>query len=275
TAPISSSQSSPARPGVRPSNSATLTPPETARPSARISSARGGSASTASIPASKPSNMRRSKRLSGGLSSVRTASPPSRSTLTAVPSLPMRAWTIEGAARKGDEMKVGVLGTGSVGRRIAAKLVELGHEVTMGSRSADNEALREWVEEVGQGGSGGTFADAAAAGELVFNCTAGEASLAALEAAGADNLAGKVLVDVSNPLDFSQGMPPTLSICNDDSLGERIQAAFPEAKVVKTLNTVNAGVMVDPASVPGEHDIFVCGNDDGAKAQVSELLQSF
>jgi len=169
-------------------------------------------------------------------------------------------------------MKVGVLGTGSVGRRIAAKLVELGHEVTMGSRSADNEALREWVEEVGQGGSGGTFADAAAAGELVFNCTAGEASLAALEAAGADNLAGKVLVDVSNPLDFSQGMPPTLSICNDDSLGERIQAAFPEAKVVKTLNTVNNQVMTEPGRLPGAHNVFVCGEDEKAKETVTDLL---
>jgi len=172
-------------------------------------------------------------------------------------------------------MKVGVLGTGSVERRIASKLVELGHGVTMGSRSADNEALREWVEGVGQGASGGTFADAAAAGELVFNCTAGEASLAALEAAGAANLAGKVLVDVSNPLDFSGGMPPTLSICNDDSLGERIQAAFPEAKVVKTLNTVNNQVMTEPGRLPGAHNVFVCGEDEGAKETVTELLVEF
>jgi len=172
-------------------------------------------------------------------------------------------------------MKVGALGTGSVGQRIAAKLVELGHEVTMGSRSADNEAMREWVEEVGQGGSGGTFADAAAAGELVFNCTTGEASLEALEAAGAGNVAGKVLVDVSNPLDFSQGMPPTLSICNDDSLGERIQAAFPEAKVVKTLNTVNNQVMTEPGRLPGAHNVFVCGEDEKAKETVTDLLVEF
>jgi 8-hydroxy-5-deazaflavin:NADPH oxidoreductase len=169
-------------------------------------------------------------------------------------------------------MKVGVLGTGSVGRRIATKLVELGHEVTMGSRSADNEALREWLDEAGQSASGGTFADASAAGELVFNCTAGEASLAALEAAGAGNVAGKVLVDVSNPLDFSQGMPPRLSICNDDSLGERIQAAFPEAKVVKTLNTVNNQVMTEPGRLPGAHNVFVCGEDERAKETVTELL---
>jgi 8-hydroxy-5-deazaflavin:NADPH oxidoreductase len=173
-------------------------------------------------------------------------------------------------------MRIGVLGTGSVGRRIATKLVELEHEVTMGSRSADGEALREWVEETGPGASGGgTFAGAAAAGELLFNCTAGEASLEALEAAGAENLSGKVLVDVSNPLDFSGGMPPTLAVCNDDSLGERIQAAFPEARVVKSLNTVNNQVMTDPGRLPGAHNVFVCGEDGEAKETVTELLVEF
>ena len=172
-------------------------------------------------------------------------------------------------------MKIGVLGTGMVGQAIGTKLVELGHEVKMGSRSADSEALREWVDEGGQGAAGGTFAEAAAGSELVFNCTAGQASLDALQSAGAENLAGKVLVDVSNPLDFSQGMPPTLSICNDDSLGERIQAAFPEALVVKSLNTMNCSVMVDPDRVPGEHVAFVCGENAGAKERVSELLGEF
>jgi hypothetical protein len=172
-------------------------------------------------------------------------------------------------------MRIGVLGTGSVGRTIATKLVELGHEVTMGSRSAGSEALSEWLADAKGRASGGTFADAASATELIFNCTAGEASLAALEAAGAENLAGKVLVDVSNPLDFSQGMPPTLSVCNDDSLAERIQAAFPDAKVVKALNTVNNQVMTDPNRLPGAHNIFVCGNDSDAKATTRELLQSF
>ncbi len=172
-------------------------------------------------------------------------------------------------------MRIGVLGTGVVGRTIAGKLVELGHEVTMGSRSATGEALVAWVEEAGEGAGGGTFADAAAEAELVFNCTSGTASLAALEAAGAENLAGKTVVDVANALDFSQGTPPTLSICNDDSLGERIQAGFPEAKVVKSLNTVNSAVMVDPGRVPGDHNVFVCGEDEAAKAQVVALLQAF
>jgi predicted dinucleotide-binding enzyme len=169
-------------------------------------------------------------------------------------------------------MRIGVLGTGSVGRRIAGRLVELGHEVTMGSRSADNEVMREWVAEAGESAAGGTFADAAAAGELIFNCTSGEAALDALAAAGAGNLAGKVLVDVSNPLDFSEGMPPTLSVCNDDSLGERIQAAFPEAKVVKSLNTMSNQVMTEPGRLPGAHNVFVCGEDAGAKETVSGLL---
>jgi len=158
-------------------------------------------------------------------------------------------------------MRFGVLGTGTVGRTIAGKLTELGHEVQVGSREADEDKV--------------TFAEAASFGEVVVNATAGTASLEALNAAGAANLYGKVLIEVANPLDFSKGMPPTLSVCNDTSLAEQIQEAFAEAKVVKALNTVNAAVMVTPEVVPGSHTIFVAGNDDGAKAQVSELLQSF
>jgi predicted dinucleotide-binding enzyme len=172
-------------------------------------------------------------------------------------------------------VRVSVIGTGTVGKTIGTKLVELGHEVTMGSRSATNEHAAEWAALAGAGASHGVFADAAAFGELVFNCTAGTVSLEALDAAGEENLSGKILVDVSNALDFSKGRPPTLSVCNDDSVAEQIQRAFPEARVVKALNTVNAAIMVDPASIPGEHDVFMCGNDDGAKAQVSELLKSF
>lgn len=172
-------------------------------------------------------------------------------------------------------MRVAVLGTGTVGRAIATELVELGHAVTMGSRSAGNEALAEWVQGAGENARGGSFAEAAAAAELVFNCTSGEHSLAALDDAGEENLAGKTLVDVANPLDFSGGLPPTLSVCNDTSLAEQIQAAFPETHVVKALNTVNAGVMVDPGRVRGDHVVFVCGDDAAAKAQVSALLEAF
>lgn len=172
-------------------------------------------------------------------------------------------------------MKVAVLGTGTVGETIGSKLVELGHEVRMGSRTATNEKAAAWVQKAGARASAGTFADAAAFGEIIFNCTLGAASLEALQAAGKDNLKGKVLVDTSNPLDFSKGMPPTLFVSNDDSLAERIQRAFPEAKVVKALNTINALVMVDPARLPGEHATFLSGNDAGAKAQVKELLTRF
>jgi predicted dinucleotide-binding enzyme len=170
-------------------------------------------------------------------------------------------------------MRIGVLGTGMVGTTIATKLVGLVHEVMLGSRTPDNEKAVAWAEEVGA--TNGTFADAAAFGELVFNCTAGVGALDALEAAGADNLAGKTLVDVSNPLDFSQGMPPTLAVCNTDSLGEQIQRAYADTNVVKALNTMNCLVMVEPSLVPGSHDVFLCGNDADAKAQVSELLESF
>ncbi|TNE47282.1 MAG: NADP oxidoreductase [Deltaproteobacteria bacterium] len=172
-------------------------------------------------------------------------------------------------------MKIGVLGTGMVGVAIASKLVELGHHVCMGSRSANNEKAVAWVEKAGVGASQGTFADAASLGEVVFNCTSGGASLSALQMAGAANLNGKVLIDLANPLDFSQGMPPRLSVCNDDSLGEQIQRAFPEAKVVKTLNTMNCDIMVNPALVSGDHDVFLCGNDDDAKAQVVEILKNW
>jgi predicted dinucleotide-binding enzyme len=153
--------------------------------------------------------------------------------------------------------------------------VKLGHDVKLGSRSATNEKAAKWVSDNGARASHGTFAEAAAFGEIVFNCTAGDVSLQALRSAGGTHLAGKPLVDVANPLDFSRGMPPTLSVCNTDSLAEQVQAAFPDAQVVKALNTMNTAVMVDPSSVPGEHDVFISGNDAGAKARVTELLRSF
>ena len=172
-------------------------------------------------------------------------------------------------------MRVGVLGTGMVGQTLAGKLVEVGHEVRMGSRQAGNEKAVQWAEGAGQGASEGSFADAAEFGELVVNATAGGASVEALQAAGAGNLAGKALMDVANALDFSAGMPPTLTVSNDDSLGERIQAAFPEARVVKALNTINAAVMVAPGELGNSTHIFVCGNDEAAKHEVTELLRSF
>lgn len=173
-------------------------------------------------------------------------------------------------------MKFGVLGTGSVGQTIGARLVQLGHDVCMGARASDNEKARGF-ERTHQGkASSGTFSDAARFGELLFNCTSGGGSLEALRGAGEDHLAGKVLIDVANPLDFSKGMPPSMLTPSTDSLGEQIQRAFPRTHVVKSLNTVTAKVMVEPASLSSaNHDMFMAGNDTGAKGRVKELLQSF
>jgi predicted dinucleotide-binding enzyme len=169
-------------------------------------------------------------------------------------------------------MKFGILGTGMVGEAIATKLAALGHEVMMGARSAANEKAATWA--AASGAKHGAFADAAAFGDVLFNCTKGEVSIEALEQAGADNLRGKVLVDLANPLDFSKGFPPTLFASNDDSLGERIQRAFPETRVVKSLNTVNCHLMVDAARVGGgDHTMFVCGEDAEAKGIVTGLLR--
>jgi predicted dinucleotide-binding enzyme len=126
-----------------------------------------------------------------------------------------------------------------VGSAIATKLVTLGHDVKMGSRTKTNAKAETWVKQAGRGASQGTFTDAAAYGEIIFNCTAGAGALDALTAAREENLRDKILVDIANPLDFSKGMPPTLFVFGDDSLSEQIQRTFPNTKVVKTLNTVN------------------------------------
>jgi predicted dinucleotide-binding enzyme len=174
-------------------------------------------------------------------------------------------------------MKIGILGTGVVGNTIGSKLVKLGHEAMMGSRTADNEKGKEFVKANGNKASHGTFADAAKFGEVIFNCTSGGVSLNVLQLAGLANLKGKILIDVSNPLDFSKGMPPILvpSLSNTTSVGEAIQKAFPDVKVVKTFNTMNTNLMVDPSLIKGEHDVFICGNDEGAKTKVKEMLGWF
>jgi 8-hydroxy-5-deazaflavin:NADPH oxidoreductase len=171
-------------------------------------------------------------------------------------------------------MKVAVLGTGIVGQTIGSKIVQLGHEVMMGSRDEANIKATTWAKEEGPRASFGTFANAAAFGEILFNCTLGSASLGALRHAGAENLRGKILVDTANPLDYSsEGW--TLTVCNTDSLGEQIQRAFPETKVVKTLNTMNCNVMVDPRKLTEKTDVFVSGNDIDAKATVISILRDW
>jgi 8-hydroxy-5-deazaflavin:NADPH oxidoreductase len=168
-------------------------------------------------------------------------------------------------------MKIAVLGTGMVGNALATKLINVGHEVMMGSRTADSKLAQDWKSATGKGARIGTFSEAAAFGELVISCTNGANSVAALRQAGEANLRGKIVIDVSNPLDISQ-KPPTLTFCNTDSLGERIQREFPESLVVKALNTVNCEVMINPVVVPGDHNLFICGNDVAAKAKVAQFI---
>ncbi|WP_422737094.1 NADPH-dependent F420 reductase [Micromonospora sp. WMMD729] len=175
-------------------------------------------------------------------------------------------------------MRIAVLGTGSVGQAIAARTAELGHQVTVGTRDVAATragAYADWAAahpEVGLA----TMAAAAADAELVVNATSGTASLPALTAAGAANLAGKVLLDIANPLDFGAGFPPTLTVDDTESLAERIQREFPQAKVVKSLNTLTAELMVHPRQLAdGEHSVFVSGDDTEAKRIVTDLLVSF
>ena len=183
-------------------------------------------------------------------------------------------------------MKIGILGSGIVAKTIAGKLDSLGHAVTLGTRDvkatlARNEpdmaggpSLRLWLESHPRV-TLATHAEAAAHGELVINALSGQGALAGLRGA-ASALAGKILVDISNPLDFSKGMPPSLSIANTESLGETIQRELPDTKVVKTLNTVNAFLMVDPQQLDGgNHSMLVCGNDAGAKTEVTRMLKEW
>lgn len=172
-------------------------------------------------------------------------------------------------------MNISVLGTGMVGMAIASKLVSLGHNVKMGARDANNSKATEWAGTAGVNASCGTFAESIAFGEIIFNCVLGAAAVEVLSTAGDKALDGKIVIDISNPLDFSKGMPPTNFIGNTDSLGETIQRAFPKAHIVKSLNTVSAPVMINPAVIPGDHDIFICGNDTGAKTEVTKILQDW
>ncbi|MFE2148335.1 NADPH-dependent F420 reductase [Streptomyces sp. NPDC059456] len=175
-------------------------------------------------------------------------------------------------------MRYAVLGTGIVGRTVAARLASLGHEVVIGTRDTGATLARteyaEWQQAHPQVGLA-SFADAARHGDTLVNATGGQVSVTALKEADAEHLDGKVLIDIANPLDFAQGFPPTLDPVDDDSLGELLQRTFPRLRVVKTLNTMNCRIMVDPARVPGEHTVFVSGEDADAKKSVRELLHSF
>jgi predicted dinucleotide-binding enzyme len=182
-------------------------------------------------------------------------------------------------------MKIAVFGTGMVGQVISSKLAGLGHSVTMGTREVEKSlsrtnkdgspAFSEWYQQNKSNIKLSTYSEAASSAEIIFNCTMGLGSVDALKQAGEANLKGKILIDISNPLDFSKGMPPFLSPGNTDSLGEMIQRTFPELKVVKTLNTMTCFLMVNPSAISDDHTVFVSGNDAGSKNTAKEILKSF
>lgn len=172
-------------------------------------------------------------------------------------------------------MNVGILGTGDVGRALGRGFVALGHTVKMGARDARNERALAWARETGANASAGSFRDAAAFGELVILATLGIANENALTMAGPENFRGKVVIDVTNPLDFSRGMPPTLAVSGNDSGGERVQRLLPDAHVVKAFNTVAHALMFKPDLPGGPPDMFICGNSDDAKGTVGTILEEF
>ncbi len=172
-------------------------------------------------------------------------------------------------------MKIGVLGRGNVGRTLASGFQGRGHEVMLGSRDPQQSELQEWLSSQGSGIHGGTMAETAAFGEIVVLALLGVAAEEAIATAGPENFSGKVVIDATNPLDFSDGPPPRLAISGNDSLGERIQRAIPDAKVVKAFNTIGAPLMVDPTLGGQTPRMFIAGDDDGAKATVGELLRAF
>jgi 8-hydroxy-5-deazaflavin:NADPH oxidoreductase len=183
-------------------------------------------------------------------------------------------------------MKIGVFGTGFVGQTIAEKLAKLNHQVMIGTRNADNllernekdylgrPPFREWIKKQNDVKLG-TFSEAAAFADMIINATNGSGTLKAFESADKENLKNKIVLDISNPLDFSKGMPPSFFLSNTDSLGELLQRTYPEVKVVKSLNTVNGYVMVNPSLLSEDHNIFISGNDPKAKEEIKKLLSSF
>jgi predicted dinucleotide-binding enzyme len=171
--------------------------------------------------------------------------------------------------------RVGVLGSGEVGQRLAAGFSSRGHDVMIGSRDPDKPELREWLSGDGSGIKAGTFEHAAARGELLVLAVLGNAAEEAIADAGPENFSGKVVIDAMNPLDFSGGFPPKLAIGGEDSLGERVQRVLPDAKVVKAFNTIGNPYFVEPRFSEGQPTMLIAGDDEGAKRTVGDILADF
>ena len=172
-------------------------------------------------------------------------------------------------------MKVGILGTGAVGRALGTGFAEAGHDVMLGSRDAANAKARAWVATTGTRASAGTFAQAAAFGEVIVLATLWSGTENAMKLAGPLAIGGKVVMDVTNPLVFSSDAPPAMALGHRDSGGQRVQRLLPKARVVKVFNTVGTAHMVNPEFPGGPPDMFICGNDDEAKQIVTDLCKRF
>ena len=172
-------------------------------------------------------------------------------------------------------MKIGILGTGDIGQALGIGFTNLGHDVKMGSRDPNQEKVKAWVNKAGAKASAGTFAEAAAFSELAVLCTIWTGAENAIQLAGPNNLTGKVVIDTTNPFDFSEGIPPKLAVGHTDSAGEHVQCWLPNSRVVKAFNIVGSAHMFKPEFPGGPPDMFICGNDEQAKETVTDLLKAF
>lgn len=172
-------------------------------------------------------------------------------------------------------MRIGILGSGIVGRSLGKGFASNGHDVRLGTRTPEKQEVQEWLKTTKGKVSAGTFSETATYGQIIVLCSLGEATEAVIKVAGMKNFDGKLVIDATNPLDFSKGMPPGLFVGTTDSLGERVQRMLPNAKVVKCFNIVNNQTMINPRMKEGLPDMIICGNDEAAKREVAGLLKEF
>jgi predicted dinucleotide-binding enzyme len=172
-------------------------------------------------------------------------------------------------------MKIGILGSGPVGQALGTAFADLGYDVMMGSRDPNQEKVRNWLNKTGKNVMSGNFQDTAEFGEIIVLSTLWEGTENAIKLANPENLAGKILMDATNPLDFTKGPVPVLSPSGNDSGGEQVQRWLPDSKVVKCFNIVGNSHMYKPDFPGGKPDMFICGNDEEAKKSVLDILEKF